>query len=236
MERRPVRRAASNLYDMTRAIPAPAMAVSTAASDVFTVSLVRMGAAISMPPLINSNFAAPLSRPPQCSHGLKDHQATPDVREQQGILDFAHATTRMDPMRVAIMLLSGSGSIRMATSILFSTGFKTRSLSRRRKAISGYTLRNSQESGSKWRCPEAPRRGDCEVTRGRAVLARSLLFGVVDLFNDAFARLDIRLTGVGKRQVARRPLKQLSFQTRFELGEPAANRRDRYAELSRSRR
>ena len=40
--------------------------------------------------------------------------------------------------------------------------------------------------------PKAPWRGDCKVTRWSAVLAGSLFFGVVDLFDDPFARLDIR--------------------------------------------
>ena len=43
----PVRLPYSILYDITRVIPAPRTAACTAASEVLTVSLDRMGAAIS---------------------------------------------------------------------------------------------------------------------------------------------------------------------------------------------
>src|SRR3954453_13630888 len=49
----PARLAASSLYDMTRAIPAPATAASTAASEVFTVNLDRIDATISRLLLVN---------------------------------------------------------------------------------------------------------------------------------------------------------------------------------------
>jgi hypothetical protein len=69
--------------------------------------------------------------------------------------------------------------------------------------------------------PRTPGRRDYEVTRRSAISGRSFFFGIVDLFDDACARLDIRSPRIGKGQMAGRPLKQLGLETRFELGEPA---------------
>ena len=236
MKRRPVRRAASILYDMTRAIPAPAMAASTAASDVFTVSLVRMGAAISLPPLDE----LPTSRHP-CLIDRNAVMAEKIVRRLR-----ASASSKIFWTRAGYDT-NGSNACRDHAAVWKrpnANGDVDLILDRIQDAIAEQETQGDirvhfQELTGEWEqveMPEAPRRRDCEIASRSTVLARSLLFGVVDLFDDAFARLDIRSPRVGKRQVARRPLKQLSLQTRFELGEPAANRRDRHAELSRSRR
>ena len=47
--RAPARLAASILYDITRVMPAPAIAASIAASESLTVNLDRIGTAISRP-------------------------------------------------------------------------------------------------------------------------------------------------------------------------------------------
>ena len=52
----PARRAASILYDMTRVMPAPAIAASTAASKSLKVNLDRSAPLLSRPSMTNFQF------------------------------------------------------------------------------------------------------------------------------------------------------------------------------------
>ena len=125
----PARLAASILYDMTRANPAPEIAAITAASDVFTHSLDRIGTRHSRLPLQSPGVRRRdrIDRYAVVVANLIGRLRTPPRLQIGGTC--AHRD-RIEPIRVAIMLLSGRLPIRIDTSILSSAVSTTRSVSR----------------------------------------------------------------------------------------------------------
>src|ERR1700730_4152988 len=108
-----------------------------AASDVSTHSLDRIGVTIARLPCANFQVAgvATLSTVMQSwSPRSLGFVGLPRSAKYAGL---AHTTNLIEPMRGAIMLLSGRVQIRMEASMFSSTVLTTRSVNTRRRAISG---------------------------------------------------------------------------------------------------
>ena len=76
------------------------------------------------------------------------------------------------------------------------------------------------------------RRGDDEIAPGRGALPGGRALGLAHLVEDALRRRDIGRALLGQRQLAGRADEEPRIQMRFELGNLAADRRQRHAELA----
>jgi hypothetical protein len=76
------------------------------------------------------------------------------------------------------------------------------------------------------------RRRHGELTLRRAILARGYMLGLIDLIENAAARLDISGAGIGQGNPAARPMEKPRVQVIFELREAPADRRERCAKTT----
>ena len=66
-----------------------------------------------------------------------------------------------------------------------------------------------------------------KIAFGALVFARYLALGIVNLFDDPLAGVNIAAAGIGEAHPARQPLEQFRFKTRLEFRDLAADGRDR---------
>ena len=174
----------------------------TAASDVLTVISSEWAPRFQRRPPQTSRCAARRSHRPQCSRGRLGRAASSDALGPRDIRGWRRPRPGPSRCRVAIM----AAAMRAARC-----GWRYRCCSRpgpeRDRSAKGarrYWDRLLEFAGQRQQMEmaEPPRRGHREIARRSAILARGLFLGIVDLFDDALAGLDIGSPGVGERQPA----------------------------------